>query len=55
MGRRYLEALNNLKIQVDYICDIKKKKIKKNIIFEKNYKKTLNVKVDLVCIVAIQQ
>ena len=28
MGRRYLEALNNLKIQVDYICDIKKKKKK---------------------------
>ena len=53
MGRRYLEALNNLKIQVDYICDIKKKKIKKNnIIFEKNYKKLLSVKADLVCVVA---
>ena len=53
MGRRYLKALNNLKIQVNYICDSKRKDIsQKNIIFEKNYKKLLNVNADVVCIVA---
>ena len=53
MGKRYLKALNNLKIQVDYICDTKDKpNLNKNIIFEKNYKKLLKVDADLVCIVA---
>lgn len=52
MGKRYFKALNNLKIQTEYICDTKiKSSFTKNIIFEKNYKKLLKVDADLVCVV----
>ena len=51
MGKRYLKALKNLKFNVTHICDSKKDVSQKNIIFEKNYKKLLKEKADIVCIV----
>ena len=53
MGQRYYESLKKSKFDIIGICDknLKKKKIlKENIFFYKNYQKLLKVKSDLACI-----
>ena len=57
MGQRYYKALNKINVKVVGICDLKAKKIKKvvndkNVVVTKNYKKLLELKADLVCIVS---
>jgi len=56
MGKRYFQALKNLKFKVKAICDkninMLSGELPKNILLEKNYHKLINFDADLLCVAA---